>query len=386
MTLAISGKAKQMAAEGIDVISLSAGEPDFNVPEIIAKGVFQAIEERRNRYTPVPGIPELRKRLAEKFASENRLDYAPEEILVAAGAKHAIFNGLNALVNPGDVVLVPSPYWVSYPPQVALMGGKCAFIPCTLEEGYRLSPEAVESACTPETRILILNSPNNPTGAVYPEEDLARIAEIAVAKDLFVISDEIYEKLVYGTARHVCIASLHPGMRERTLTVNGFSKSWAMPGWRLGYCAGPKPLIDAMIKIQGHSTSNAPSLIQYAVLDALRSDGAPVEAMRIEFEKRRDLLCRRLDAVDGVTIHVPDGAFYILAGVADRLPATLDGREIRDGTALAMALLEIAHVATVPGEAFGAPGALRFSYAAAPEDLEKGVERFAAFTKRLQPL
>ncbi|MCU0722699.1 MAG: pyridoxal phosphate-dependent aminotransferase [Planctomycetes bacterium] len=383
-TLAITAKAKQMVAQGIDVVSFSAGEPDFDVPEPAASAAAAAVREKKNRYTPVAGIPELRKAIAAKLDRDNGLAYAPEQVVVTVGAKQAIFNALLALLEEGDEVLVPQPYWVSYPEMTAFAGGTYRFVDCPAAAGYRLSPKALEAAVGPRSRVLILNSPNNPTGAVWPAEDLKRVAEIAEKKDLFVISDEIYEKLVFGGAKHVSIATLTPGMKDRTLVVNGFSKAWAMPGWRLGYGAGPKPLIDAMAGIQGHATSNAPSIVQYAALAALNSDGAPVEAMRKEFEKRRDFVCRRFQEMKGVKPSAPQGAFYVLFDVSGLLPGTVEGREVKTAAEFSTALLEVGKVATVPGEEFGAPGRIRMSFAASMADLEKGLKRIEEFCAKVR--
>ena len=383
-TLAVTGKAKQMASEGIDVVSLSAGEPDFNVPDAAVAGVLEALSEKRNRYTQVPGIPELRAAVAEKLSKENGLAYDPDEIVMTVGAKQALFNAMQALLDEGDEVLVPEPYWVSYPAQIELAGGTLVPVPCRAEDGFRLDPAAVDDACTARTRALLLTSPNNPTGAVYAEQALAEVANIAMKRDLFVISDEIYENLVYGDARHVSIVSLDPGMKERALVVNGFSKSWAMPGWRLGYAAGPKPLIQAMTRIQGHATSNPTSLVQYAALAVLGAGRDSVNAMRDAFDQRRRAVCERLQAIEGLSVPVPEGAFYVMPDARGLLPAKFEGQALKDDTDLALALLEKAHVATVPGGAFGAPGCLRLSYAASMEDLEKACDRIEAFVARLE--
>jgi aspartate aminotransferase len=383
-TLAVTAKAKEMRAQGKDVISLSAGEPDFDVPGPVAEGAVKAVREGKNRYTPVPGIPELRAAVAEKLSRENGLDYRPEEVLVSVGAKQAIANAVAALTEEGDEVIVPKPYWVSYPAMIALAKGTPAWVDCRPEEGFALSPDRVRAACSDRTHLLILNSPNNPTGAVYDEKTLEAVASVAVEKDLFVISDEIYEKLVYGGGRHVSPVNVDPRMKERTLLVNGFSKVWAMPGWRLGYCAGPEPVIKALSKIQGHVTSNAPSLAQYAALAGLESGDIPVETMRAAFEERRDFVCGRLTGMEGIHAPVPDGAFYILADCRALLPSRLEGSEFTDGTSLALGLLESGLVASVPGEAFGAPGHLRFSYAASRAELEKGMDRLEEFIGKLE--
>jgi aspartate aminotransferase len=383
-TLAITAKAKEMKAQGKDVISLSAGEPDFDVPPPVAEGAIRAVREKRNGYTAVPGIPELRAAIADKLSRENGLQYAPEEILVSVGAKQAICNAVAALTEEGDEVLVPAPYWTSYPAMVALAKGKTVSVECRPEESFELPPERLKAACTDNTHLVIVNSPNNPTGAVYGEASLEGLAAVAREKDLFVISDEIYEKLVYGEKRHLSPVNVDPAMKERTLLVNGFSKVWGMPGWRLGYCAGPVDLIKAIGKIQGHSTSNAPSIAQYAALAALEAGDLPIEPVRTEFVKRRDYVLSRIDAVEGISAPVPDGAFYVLVDCRPLLPARLGDVEIADGTALALNLLEHGLVASVPGEAFESPGHVRFSYATSMENLTKALDRFEEFLGKLE--
>ncbi|MHC4778047.1 MAG: pyridoxal phosphate-dependent aminotransferase [Planctomycetota bacterium] len=383
-TLAITAKAKEMKAKGIEVISLSAGEPDFDVSEPLADGIRRALTDGRSKYTPVPGILELREAIASKLSSENALDYAPNEILVSVGAKQALYNAVMVSVNEGDEVLVPAPYWLSYPAMVTLAGGTSVIVPTRADDGYKIDAARVEEACTDRTRAIIVNSPNNPTGAVYDAENLSRISEIAAKRDLLVISDEIYEKLVFGDARHESIASCKPGGREQTVLINGFSKAYAMPGWRLGYCAGPPEVIAAMAKLQGHSTSNAPSLVQYAVLAALEAGDDSFKVMRKAFAKRRDFLCKGLESIDGITAPLPEGAFYILADCKARLPGRLGGSRIASSADLALHLLEKGGVATVPGEEFGAPGTLRLSYAASLEDLARALEKMENFFASLE--
>lgn len=382
-TLAITGRAKQKIAEGLDVVSLSAGEPDFDVPEPAASAAIEAIRSRTNRYTPVLGLPPLRAAIVKKLAADNGLSYQADEIIVSVGAKQALFNALLCLLDEGDEVLVPKPYWVSYPEQIGFAGGVCREIDCPADSGYALTADAVAAACTDATRVMMINSPNNPTGAVYDRAELEKIAAVARERDLFVISDEIYEKLLYDGAEH-CSIAVFPDMKERTLVVNGFSKAWAMPGWRIGYAAGPGPLIKAMSGIQGHATSNAPSLVQHAAIAALGSDGAPVRAMAAEFARRRAYVAERLAGIDGLQAPPPRGAFYALVSCAACLPAKLDGQPLTDDHAFAMALLEKANVAVVPGTPFGAPGTFRMSFAASLSDLEKGLDRIQEFVGRLE--
>ncbi len=366
-TLQITAKAKAMKAQGIDIVGLGAGEPDFDTPEHIKTALYEAVKSGFVYYTPTPGIMDLRKAVAEKMELDNGVKYSPEkEVIVTPGAKQALFEAVGAIAEPGDEILCSDPFWVSYEPMIQLAGGKAVFVPTYEKEDFRLSPEAVRERITPKTKAIIINSPNNPTGAVLDKDELEAIAEICVERDLIAISDEIYEKIIYD-GRHYSIASF-PGMRDRTVTVNGFSKAYSMTGWRLGYAAGPQALIEAMNRIQEHSVSCATSFVQKAGVVALKSSQDSVAAMVKEFRRRRDALMKLLGEIDGVTCSRPRGAFYAFPNFS---------AYGKDSFKLASFLLEEARVAVIPGAAFGSQGEgyLRISYATSMENIAKGVER-----------
>ncbi len=366
-TLGITARAKAMRAQGRDVVSLGAGEPDFDTPEHIKKALYEAVEEGFIYYTPSKGIQELRRAIAEKFKKDNSLGYDPEkEIMVTPGAKQALYEAILAVTNPGDEILIPSPFWVSYEPMVQLADGKPVFVPTHEEEGFRLAPEEVAREITNKTRGIIINSPNNPTGAVFRMGELREIAELCAAYDLVAISDEIYEKIIYD-GEHVSIASL-PGMKERTITINGFSKAYSMTGWRLGYAAAPEELITAMAKVQEHSVSCPTSFVQKAGVAALEGPQDEVDAMVKEFRKRRDVLVSGLNEIDEVSCVMPEGAFYVFANFS-----AYDN----DSFKLAGELLERAGVAVIPGAAFGSQGEgyLRMSYATSMDNILEALER-----------
>jgi len=369
-TLRISAKAKELAAQGVDVIDLSVGEPDFPTPENVKAAGKRAIDQNVTRYTPSPGLPELRKAIAEKLKRDNGVDYRPEEIIVSSGAKHSLYNVFMAILDQGDEVIVPAPYWVSYPHQVALAGGKAVTLEAREEDGFRLRPEALEGAVTPKTKAVILNSPSNPTGAAYSGEELEAICEIAARAGLVIVADEIYEKLVYDNFRFVSVASLGKAIKEHTVLINGVSKSHAMTGWRLGYAAGPKDIITAMNKIQSHSTSNASSVSQMAAIEALRGPQTEVARMVVEFEKRRNFMVGAMRRLPGVTLVEPQGAFYVFPNVS-----AYYNSKITDSAGLAEYLMDSAHVAVVPGGAFGNDLCIRLSYATSMEKLEQAVAR-----------
>ena len=366
-TLGITAKAKALKAQGKDVVSLGAGEPDFDTPEHIKKSLYDAVEEGFIYYTPSKGILELRRAIAEKFKKDNSLSYVPEkEVIVTPGAKQALYEAILAITNPGDEILIPSPFWVSYEPMVQLADGKPVFVPTYEDEGFRLTPEDVAKEITNKTRGIIINSPNNPTGAVFRMEDLREIAELCAAYDLIAISDEIYEKIIYDQ-EHVSIASL-PGMRERTITINGFSKAYSMTGWRLGYAAAPEELITAMARVQEHSVSCPTSFVQRAGVAALEGPQDDLNAMVREFRKRRDVLVDGLNEIEGVTCVKPEGAFYAFANFS---------AYGKDSFKLAEELLEKAGVAVIPGAAFGSlgEGYLRMSYATSMDNIMEALER-----------
>jgi aspartate aminotransferase len=382
-TLAISAKAKQMKAEGIDVVGFGAGEPDFDTPDNIREAGIEAIRSGKTKYTPASGILELKRAVAEKFESENNIPSDPARVVVSCGAKQSMANICLAILNEGDEAIIPAPYWVSYPEMVKIAGGVPVIVNTSEEIGFRITPEMLESAITPRTKLFFLCSPSNPTGVMYHREHLERLAAVLEKKDVVVISDEIYEKLVYDGAEHISIASLSPAMAERTVTSNGVSKAFAMPGWRIGYAVGPAHIMKAAANIQSHSTSNPTSISQYATIEALKSGGKDVEAMRVEFEKRRNYMVDALNEIDGVKCIKPEGAFYAFPNVTALFGKSYDGRVIGSSVEFAEVLLDEAQIALVPGADFGAEGYLRFSYATDMAAIEKGIERFARFCERL---
>lgn len=375
-TLSITAKAKALKAKGVDVIGLGAGEPDFDTPGHVKEALYAAVKEGFVYYTPSKGIIELRRAIAEKLRKDNALSYDPEkEMIVTPGAKQALYEAVLAITNPKDELLIPSPFWVSYEPMVQLAEGKPVFVPTYEEEGFRVTPEAIGKEITNRTKGIIINSPNNPTGAVFREKDLKEIAELCAAYDLIAISDEIYEKIIYGET-HVSMASL-PGMRERTITVNGFSKAYSMTGWRLGYAAAPQELIAAMERVQEHSVSCPTSFVQKAGIAALQDSQACVREMVGEFRKRRDVLVKGLNEIEGVSCVKPEGAFYAFANFS---------AYERDSFKLAEHLLEKAKVAVIPGAAFGelGEGYLRLSYATSMENILEGLERIERALKEMR--
>ncbi len=375
--MAVDARAKALVAQGVDIVNLTAGEPDFDTLPAARAGGIAAIEQGFTRYTPTPGITELREAIAKKLKDDNGLDYKPAQIVVSNGAKQSIYNALMVLLDPGDEVVIPAPAWVSYPEMVRLAGGVPVMVD-TEPNQYRLGAQALAAAITPRTKVILLNNPCNPTGVVYSDAELRMVADLAVKKDLYVISDEIYEKLIYG-AEFISIASLGHEILERTITVNGFSKAYAMTGWRMGYAAANLQIAEAMSSFQSQCTSGASSISQKAALAALRGDQAPVEAMRIQFDRRRRYVAGRLEQVPSVHLDgLPEGAFYIFPRVDE-----LYGGEIDGSVNFAQALLERARVAVVPGLPFGSDRHIRLSYACSLETLTEGMDRFEAFARSL---
>jgi len=373
-TLEITTKAKMMRAKGIDVVGLGAGEPDFDTPKHIKEALVKALEEKFIYYTPALGIPELREAVVEKLKKENGIDYSIDEIIVTSGAKQALFEAVLALINPGDEVLLPDPCWVSYEPMVQIAGGKAVFIPTYEEHEFALIPEEIEKKITKKTKVLIINSPCNPTGAMLTGKDLKAIADICLEHEIFVISDEIYEKITYGE-KHISIASF-PDMKKLSITVNGFSKAYSMTGFRLGYAAAPKEIINGMKKIHEHSVSCATSFVQKAGVAALKDSQEEVEFMVAEFKKRRDELIKMLREIPNITCFEPKGAFYAFPNFS---------AYEKDSFKLTNYLLEKAKVAVIPGRAFGAcgEGFLRISYATSLERIVEGIERIRKVIKWL---
>ena len=376
-TLQMTRKSRELKAQGKNVINLSIGEPDFNTPECIKDAAKKAIDNNMTHYTPVAGIQELREAIAEKFKNDNGLDYTFQNIVVSNGAKQSIANALLCLVNPGDEVIVPAPYWVSYPEMIKLAEGKMVVIPTTVDHHFKATPEEVEAAITPKTKVFLFNSPNNPSGSVYTKEELKGIAEVlAKHENIYIISDEIYEYINYA-GKHESIAQFE-SIRDRVVTVNGVSKGFAMTGWRIGYMAAPLEIAKACDKLQGQVTSGASSISQLASLEAVKIKPCASDEMKemiTKFRQRRDMLAEKLDAIPGIKSNVPDGAFYIFANVADFYGKSNGSVTINNDMDLCLFVLEKAHVAIVPGSAFGNPNCVRFSYATSTKNLLEAVER-----------
>ena len=382
-TLSLSAKAKEMKDAGIDVISFSVGEPDFNTPEYIKASAHKAIDANFTRYTNNAGILELRQAICEKLLRDNGLQYAPKEVLVSPGAKASIVNALTAVCDIKDQVLMATPYWVSYPYQVALANAEPVYIPTREEDGYKILPTELEKAITenPCSKVLIINSPGNPTGAVYTEAELANIAEVCVNHNILVISDEIYERLVYEEVKHISIASINEEIKQQTIVINGVSKAYAMTGWRLGYAAGPAEIIAAAGMVQEHTTSCVNSITQRACITALKEEDDSIEQMRLEFARRRDFLFAELQKLPHLTCFKPQGAFYIMQGIKWCLEN--NNQNIRTSDDFCAKLLDKYYVALVSGNSFGLEGTVRFSYANSLENIKEGVQRFASFLAEL---
>ncbi len=374
-TLAIDAKAKQLRAAGQDIINFGAGEPDFDTPGYIKEAAIAAIQAGYTKYTPASGSAELKEAVCEKLRRENGLDYTSKEVIINCGAKHSIYNLLQVLINPGDEVLIPAPYWVTYPEAVKLAGGKPVILKTAERAGFKLSPAILRRRIKAKTKVLILNSPSNPTGTVYTETELRDLMEVATSKKQFVISDEIYEHLVYDGVQQTSALKAFPESRENAAVVNGVSKSFAMTGWRIGYTAGPAEVISAMGKLQSHSTSNPTSIAMKAALAALTQPALELPEMVRSFAERRDFVVDRLHAIPGVTCRKPEGAFYVFPNVYGLLGKVYRGQRVSTTLQLADYLLEAARVAVVPGSAFGAEDFLRISYAASLGQLQAGLER-----------
>lgn len=373
-TLAMSQRSGEMRATGIDVINLSVGEPDFNTPEHIKEAGRKAISDNYSKYSPVPGYMDLRQAIARKLKTENGLSYTPQEVIVGTGGKQGVCNAILALVNPGDEVIIPAPYWVSYPQMVKLAGGTPVVLRAGFEQQFKITPEQLEQAITPLTKMLIICSPSNPTGSVYSREELQALSEVVLRHDgLFVLSDEIYEHINY-IGQHASIAEF-PGMKERTVICNGVSKAYAMTGWRIGWVAAPEWIVKGMNKLQGQYTSGTSDVGQRAALAAYEGPQDCVEQMRRAFERRRDLIYSLAKEIDGLEVHKPDGAFYLFPKCSSFFGKSYKGRTIADSTDLAMLLLEEAHVATVAGDAFGDPDCFRMSYATSDDNIREAMRR-----------
>lgn len=374
-TLAIDAKAKALKAQGIDVISYGAGEPDFDTPGNIKAAAQKAIVDNFTRYCPVAGTPDLKAAIIQKFKNDNNLTYTQDEIIVSCGAKHSLYNLFQAILNKGDDLIVPAPYWVSYPDMAALADAKTRVVKTKERDGFKMTPAQLEKAIRKKTKAVVINSPSNPTGAAYTTEELAALAAVCVKHNIIIIADDIYEKLAYDGFSAAEIATTVPGAKDITVVINGVSKAYAMTGWRIGYAAGPKEIITAMTNIQSQSTSNPTSIALRAATEALNGPQDSVETMRVEFQRRRDYIVKRLNGIPGIHCNMPQGAFYVFPNVKKLLGKTYNGTLIATSFALAEWLLETARIAVVPGEPFGAPGFMRLSYATSMATIENGMDR-----------
>ncbi len=383
-TLVIDSKAKAMKKKGIDVVGFGAGEPDFDTPEYIRNAAKAALDKGMTRYTPSSGTLELRTAICEKLKRDNGLEYEPDQIVVSNGAKHSLFNICQTILDPGDEVIIPEPFWVSYPELVQIAGGVPVMVHGHEENDFLVSADDMKPYITPRTKAIILNSPNNPNGCVWPREMLEDIARLAVENQLFVISDEIYEKLVYDGEKHVSIASLGEEIKAQTFVVNGFSKAYAMTGWRLGYCAGPTNVMKAVGALQSHATSNPNSIAQYAGYVALSGGDDIIAAMVAEFDRRRKHIVSRINAIPGLSCRMPKGAFYVMMNISELIGAAQGDKVIRSSTDFAELLLEDAKVAVVPGLGFGSDMHVRLSYATSMENIDRGLDRISQFVGSLR--
>lgn len=383
LTLEITAKANEMKKKGIDVVSFGAGEPDFNTPDYIKEAAIKAINDNHTRYTATSGIIELKKAIVKKFKEDNGLEYSENQILISTGAKQSLANVFSAILNEGDEVLINIPYWVTYPELVKLNGGVPVFIETKKENSFKFTLKELEENCTEKTKAILINSPNNPTGSVYTEEELRVIAEFAREKDLIIISDEIYEKLIYDGKKHISIASLSEDAFNRTIVINGVSKTYAMTGWRIGYSAAPIEINKLMTNIQSHTTSNANAIAQYAALAALEGNDDEIKAMVKEFARRKNYMIESINNIDLLETLHPNGAFYVMVDVSKLFGKKCDGKVIEGSIDFAKAILEKEKVAVIPGIAFGNDNYIRLSYATSMENIEEGIRRIEKFIKSL---
>jgi len=380
-TMAVTTRAKEMKAQGIDVVSFGAGEPDFDTPDFIKEAAIAALKAGKTKYAATQGTIELRKAISEKFGRDNNLNYPPAQIIVNIGAKHSVYEAMQAVLDPGDEVLLPAPYWVTYPETVKLTGAKMKVIKTDRRNSYKVTPAQLKKAITKKTALFVLNSPNNPGGFTYTPDEMAALARVLEGTDVMVMSDEIYEKLVFGDTKFVSFAALSQDAYNRTLTINGLSKAFAMTGWRLGYTAGPAEAIDAMERLQSHMTQNAVTFLQDAAVAALKDTSDTVEKMRLEFEKRSIYITQRLNAIPGVSCPAATGAFYAFPDVSAHYGRNIGGVTVSDSMVFAEALLAQANVAVVPGEPFGCPQNVRLSFACSMQQIEKGLDRIEKWLK-----
>ncbi|MBS5982659.1 pyridoxal phosphate-dependent aminotransferase [Clostridium butyricum] len=384
ITLSITAKANELKAQGVDVVSFGAGEPDFNTPQNIINAAIKAMQDGKTKYTPAGGILELKKTICKKFKEDNGLDYTTDQITISTGAKQCLANVFMAILNPGDEILIPIPYWVSYPELVKLADGVPVFVETLKENNYKYTIEDLEKAVSDKTKAILINSPNNPTGTIYNREELIEIAEFAKKHDLLIISDEIYEKLIYDGEKHISIASLSEDAFERTVVINGVSKTYAMTGWRLGYMAASKKITKLMTSIQSHMTSNVNTIAQYAAIEALNGPIEDLNTMVKEFERRRNFMLDRLGKIDGVSIIKPSGAFYIMVNISSYFNTTFKGEEIKNSLDFSRVLLDEEKVAVIPGAGFGLDEYIRLSYATSMDIIETGIDRIAMFINKIK--
>lgn len=379
-TLSIDAQYKDMLAKGIDVVGFGAGEPDFDTPEHIKKAAIDAICNGQTKYTPAAGTLALRKAISKKFKEDNNIDYAPSQIVVSNGAKHSLVNAFSAVLNPGDEVIIPAPYWVSYTEMVKIADGIPKLVYATEENEFKITAKQLEDAITDKTKAVVINSPSNPTGMIYSPDELRSLAEVAVKHDLIIIADEIYEKLIYD-GKHVSIASFSEEIKDHTITINGVSKTYAMTGWRIGYAAANEKIAKIMANIQSHAASNPNSIAQAATIAALEGPTDEIEMMRETFAKRREYMVERINKIDGVSCIMPQGAFYIMMNIKELFGKEIKGKVINNSNDFAEHLLQQEKVALVPGVGFGAEGYVRWSYATSMENIDKGLDRLEAFLK-----
>lgn len=381
-TIAVETRAKELKAQGVDVVSFGAGEPDFDTPDYIKDAAIEAMKAGKTKYTATPGIIELRKAIAKKLKDENGLEYTPEQIIVNIGAKHSIYESMQAVLDPGDEVILPTPYWVTYPETINLAGANAVIVETNSSNDYKLTPSELRKAISPKTAMLVLNSPNNPGGFTYTPDELTSLAKVLEGTKIVVLSDEIYERLVYGDTKFVSFASLSKDAYQRTLTVNGFSKAYSMTGWRLGYTAGPLDIIKAMGSLQSHMTQNPVAFAQDAAIAAFNDTNNEVEKMRQEFERRGQYMCQRLNKIEGIICPEPTGAFYCFPDVSKHYGRTINGIKINGSMDFAKALLEQANVALVPGGPFGCDKNVRLSFACSLTQITKGLDRLEKWLKQ----
>jgi len=383
LTLDITAKAKRLKADGIDVIGFGAGEPDFNTPKNIRDAAIKAINNGMTKYTAASGIIELKQSIIQKLKKDNNLNYIPSQIIVSAGAKQCLANVFQAILNPGDEVLIGSPYWVSYPELVKLADGEPVYIETLEINEFKLTIESLNRAVTSKSKAIVLNSPNNPTGTVYSKEELMKIADFAKINDLIIISDEIYEKLLYGSNAHISIASISDDAYTRTIVINGVSKAYAMTGWRIGYAAGSSEIVALMSNIQSHTTSNPNSIAQYASVEALNGDQEGINKMIVQFKLRRDYMVDKINSINNLSCIRPEGAFYVMVNICGILNKSINGNVIKNSIDFSDFLLEEEKVAVIPGIAFGADNFIRLSYATSMENIKNGLDRIAKFVENI---